>query len=305
MVETFSIAEALRAPLRVIRRHPLAIFVWGLLIVGFVMAMMMLVFGALADIPLSPDAEPSPQVMGRVVAMQGVSMLLNVGQVVLGVMVWAATMRATFRIGEQHEAYVELTGSKVKVAKTFEPNQISSSTSAAATALGPSTWYPLNATTQATYDTVYNALAGYFGGRVDALISRIVDVWMSFPPVLLAIVLVSLIGTGLTSVGFFIVAVIFFLSIPRVGTGFFFRGQNSLHMVGFSDGVKLGGHGRLKTDSTIVMRVQVSAKEFHGRRAPYLYWRGVVFDPLRFAWKESNDTDVNYMVLASRPKSPS
>ena len=30
--------------------------------------------------------------------------------------------------------------------------------------------------------------------------------------------------------------------------------------------------------------------------------RGVVFDPLRFAWKESNDTDVNYMVLASRPK---
>lgn len=28
MVETFSIAEALRAPLRVIRCHPLAIFVW-------------------------------------------------------------------------------------------------------------------------------------------------------------------------------------------------------------------------------------------------------------------------------------
>src|SRR5690606_6611559 len=48
--------------------------------------------------------------------------------------------RATFRIGEQHEAYVELTGSKVKVAKTFEPNQISSSTSTAATSLGPTTW---------------------------------------------------------------------------------------------------------------------------------------------------------------------
>ena len=71
--------------------------------------------------------------------------------------------RATFRIGTAHEAYVEMTASKVDVAKTFEPNQISSSTSAAATALGPSTWYPLNPTTQATYDTVYNALAGYFG----------------------------------------------------------------------------------------------------------------------------------------------
>ncbi|WP_206202348.1 TonB-dependent receptor domain-containing protein [Thermomonas aquatica] len=71
--------------------------------------------------------------------------------------------RATFRIGSGHEAYVELTASKVDVAKTFEPNQISSSTSTAATSLGQSTWYPLNATTKATYDAVYNALAGYFG----------------------------------------------------------------------------------------------------------------------------------------------
>jgi ABC-type dipeptide/oligopeptide/nickel transport system permease subunit len=44
------------------------------------------------------------------------------------------------------------------------------------------------------------ALAGYFGGKCDALISRMVDVWMSFPPVLLAVVLVSVIGTGLWSV---------------------------------------------------------------------------------------------------------
>ncbi|HUG60278.1 MAG TPA: bifunctional 3-demethylubiquinol 3-O-methyltransferase/2-polyprenyl-6-hydroxyphenol methylase, partial [Methylomirabilota bacterium] len=28
---------------------------------------------------------------------------------------------------------------------------------------------------------------------------------------------------------------------------------------------------------------------------------GVVYDPLRDAWKESADTDVNYMVLATRP----
>jgi len=48
--------------------------------------------------------------------------------------------------------------------------------------------------------TVLGALAGYFDGRVDSLISRLVDVWMAFPPVLLAVVLVALIGTGLTSV---------------------------------------------------------------------------------------------------------
>lgn len=71
--------------------------------------------------------------------------------------------RATFRLSAAHEAYFELNASKVEVAKTFEPNQISSSTSTAATALGPTTWYPLNALTKPTYDGVYNALAAYFG----------------------------------------------------------------------------------------------------------------------------------------------
>ncbi|SHN61722.1 ABC transporter permease [Bradyrhizobium erythrophlei] len=42
--------------------------------------------------------------------------------------------------------------------------------------------------------------AGSFGGWVDQLISRLIDVWMSFPPVLLSIVLAAVIGAGLTSV---------------------------------------------------------------------------------------------------------
>jgi ABC-type dipeptide/oligopeptide/nickel transport system permease subunit len=42
--------------------------------------------------------------------------------------------------------------------------------------------------------------AGSFGGWVDQLISRLVDVWMAFPPVLLSIVLAAVIGAGLTSV---------------------------------------------------------------------------------------------------------
>lgn len=48
--------------------------------------------------------------------------------------------------------------------------------------------------------TALGAAAGYFGGRVDAVVSRLVDVWMAFPPVLLAVVLVALLGTGLGSV---------------------------------------------------------------------------------------------------------
>jgi peptide/nickel transport system permease protein len=43
-------------------------------------------------------------------------------------------------------------------------------------------------------------IAGYFGGWADRIVSRIVDIWMAFPPVLFAILLVAVFGTGLTSV---------------------------------------------------------------------------------------------------------
>ncbi len=42
--------------------------------------------------------------------------------------------------------------------------------------------------------------AGYFGGRVDAVIGRTVDVWMSFPPVVLSMILMVGIGTGVRNV---------------------------------------------------------------------------------------------------------
>ncbi|TPK80604.1 ABC transporter permease [Mesorhizobium sp. B2-4-18] len=43
-------------------------------------------------------------------------------------------------------------------------------------------------------------VAGYFGGWADRIISRIVDIWMAFPPVLFAILLIAVLGTGLSSV---------------------------------------------------------------------------------------------------------
>jgi ABC-type dipeptide/oligopeptide/nickel transport system permease subunit len=43
-------------------------------------------------------------------------------------------------------------------------------------------------------------MAGSFGGWVDQVTSRLIDVWMAFPPVLLSIVLAAVIGAGLTSV---------------------------------------------------------------------------------------------------------
>ncbi len=48
--------------------------------------------------------------------------------------------------------------------------------------------------------TLLGLLAGYYGGLLDTVISRMVDIWMAFPPVLLSIVLVAVLGTGLHSV---------------------------------------------------------------------------------------------------------
>jgi peptide/nickel transport system permease protein len=48
--------------------------------------------------------------------------------------------------------------------------------------------------------SVLGLLAGYFGGSLDTLISRVVDVWMSFPAVLLSIVLAAVLGAGLYTV---------------------------------------------------------------------------------------------------------
>ena len=48
--------------------------------------------------------------------------------------------------------------------------------------------------------SVLGLIAGFFGGWSDRIISRIVDIWMAFPPVLFAILLVAVLGTGLSSV---------------------------------------------------------------------------------------------------------
>ncbi|GLK47614.1 hypothetical protein GCM10017620_05870 [Brevundimonas intermedia] len=100
MTKSFSIGEAMVTPSRVIRRHPLAVFAWGFVIMAFSLGAVALMFGALADFPLADGAEPPPEMFGQLMAFQGVSMLLNFGQMFLAVVIWAATMRATLRIGQ-------------------------------------------------------------------------------------------------------------------------------------------------------------------------------------------------------------
>lgn len=51
-----------------------------------------------------------------------------------------------------------------------------------------------------TVGVLLGAIAGYFGGRVDETISRLVDILLAFPGLLLAIALVAVLGPSLTNV---------------------------------------------------------------------------------------------------------
>jgi peptide/nickel transport system permease protein len=56
------------------------------------------------------------------------------------------------------------------------------------------------ATLAAVLGTVLGLAAGWYGRWVDSIVSRLVDVWMAFPAVLLSILLVAILGSGLHSV---------------------------------------------------------------------------------------------------------
>ena len=50
-------------------------------------------------------------------------------------------------------------------------------------------------------------IAGYFRGWVDLAVSRLIEIWMAFPPVLFAILLIAVLGPGLWSIVIAIVVI--------------------------------------------------------------------------------------------------
>jgi peptide/nickel transport system permease protein len=73
-------------------------------------------------------------------------------------------------------------------------------------------------TVSATVGTVLGALAGYFGGVLDDVISRVVDVLLAFPGLLLAIALVAVLGPSLGNV-LFALTIIGWVGYARVVRG--------------------------------------------------------------------------------------
>lgn len=55
--------------------------------------------------------------------------------------------------------------------------------------------------------TLMGLMAGYLRGWVDQIISRFIDIWMAFPPVLFAILLIAVMGPGLWSIVLAIVVI--------------------------------------------------------------------------------------------------
>ena len=91
-------------------------------------------------------------------------------------------------------------------------------------------------------------IAGYFRGWPDRIISRLVDIWMAFPPVLFAILLIAVLGTGLTSIILAIVIIDWtrFARVIRAEA----MGQAAMDYV---DSAKVAGRTRFSTMLTEIL----------------------------------------------------
>lgn len=76
----------------------------------------------------------------------------------------------------------------------------------------------------ASFGTVIGGLTGYFGGAVDEIIMRINDAVTAFPSILLALVIVTITGSGKTNI-ILILGILFIPSFARVVRGEFAKQQ--------------------------------------------------------------------------------
>jgi peptide/nickel transport system permease protein len=63
--------------------------------------------------------------------------------------------------------------------------------------------------------TIIGVVSGYFGGSLDSVLMRLMDVLLAFPPILLAIVIVSVLGPSLTN-AMLAIGIVFIPQIARV-----------------------------------------------------------------------------------------
>ncbi|MEK9628755.1 MAG: DUF3488 and transglutaminase-like domain-containing protein [Nitrospinota bacterium] len=105
-------------------------------------------------------------------------------------------------------------------------------------------------------------------------------------------------STGVVLLSFLLTAAIF-ISFPRLGLGFMALNNSSQPITGFSDVVTLGDVGKIKQNSSVVMRVEYTRNGKPYRPNSRILWRGVVLD--HYNGKTWNSTLSNEFSLPNKP----
>jgi peptide/nickel transport system permease protein len=79
--------------------------------------------------------------------------------------------------------------------------------------------------------TALGLISGYFGGRTDSLIMRLVDISLSFPTILVALVLVAAVGPSFSTV-IIVVVVFLWARYARLVRGETLRSRNAISSPG-------------------------------------------------------------------------
>lgn len=93
----------------------------------------------------------------------------------------------------------------------------------------------------AVFGTILGAFTGYFGGWFDEILMRINDAFTAFPSILLALVFISILGTGKYNI-ILALGVIFIPSFARIVRGEFIR----LKELDYVKSAKLMGAGKMR-----------------------------------------------------------
>lgn len=58
----------------------------------------------------------------------------------------------------------------------------------------------LSAALSLVFGVILGSISGYYGGNVDSILMKIVDIWLGFPPLIFALAIVTILGKGVNNV---------------------------------------------------------------------------------------------------------
>lgn len=130
------------------------------------------------------------------------------------------------------------------------------------------------------------AVSGYYGGKIDEIVMKLVDVQMAFPGILLALMLIAVFGTGLQNM----VLALGVMSIPRfarISRSGFIRYRDAE----FVKAARVRGAG----DGTVIFR----------HILPHVIPDLIVTCSLGFAGAVMSEAGLSYLGLGIQPPTPS